>query len=83
MKKCVEFSLASFGNLKYDCVIKTRKMFNFLSLINSSVTIGLSFSLLIVSTIISSKAVNILRLLFRLDFSIFFIKHLSYDLSTQ
>ena len=58
-------------------------MFNFLSLINNSVTIGLSFSLLIVSTIVSSKAVNILRFLFRLDFSIFFIKHLSNDLSTQ
>ena len=83
MKKCVEFSLTSFGTLKYDCVIKIRKMFNFLSLINNSVTIGLSFSLLIVSTIVSSKAVNILRFLFRLDFSIFFIKHLSNDLSTQ
>ena len=37
IKKWVVFSLTSFGTLKYDCVIKTREIFNFLPLINSSV----------------------------------------------
>ena len=45
LKKCVEFSLTSFESLKFDCVIKTREMFNFLPLINSSVTIEFSFLL--------------------------------------
>ena len=48
IKKCVEFSLTSFGTLKYDCVIKTIGMFNFLPQINNSVTIGFSFLLLII-----------------------------------
>ena len=39
IKKWVEFRLISFGTLKYDCVIKTREMFNFLPLINNPVTI--------------------------------------------
>ena len=43
VKKCVEFSLTSFGTLKYDCVIKTIEMFNFVSLINNSVSIGSTF----------------------------------------
>ena len=43
MKKWVEFSLTSFGTLKYEYVIKTIEMFNFLPLINSALTIGLSF----------------------------------------
>ena len=30
IKKSVEFSLTSFGTLKYDWVIKTREMFNFI-----------------------------------------------------
>ena len=38
IKKWVEFNLTSFGTLKYDCVIKRREMFNFLPLINKSVT---------------------------------------------
>ena len=37
IKKWVEFNLTSSGTLKYDCVIKTREMFNFLPLINKSV----------------------------------------------
>ena len=57
----VEFSLTSFGTLKYDYVIKTREMFNFLPLINKSVTTEFSFLLLIISEIISSKTVSILR----------------------
>ena len=43
IKNWVEFSLTSFGNLKYNCVVKTREMFNFLPLINNSVTIEFSF----------------------------------------
>ena len=43
IKKWVEFSLTSFGTLKYGCVIKTGEMFNFLPLINNSVTIEFSF----------------------------------------
>ena len=37
-KKSVVFSLTYFGTLKFDCVIKTREMFRFLPLINTSVT---------------------------------------------
>ena len=56
--KCVQFSLTFFDTLKYGCVIKTSGMFNFLSVINTSVTIELSFLLLIISPIISSKAIK-------------------------
>ena len=52
MKKWVEFSLTSFGALKYDCVIKAIEMFNFQPLINNSVSTGLSFLLLISNHII-------------------------------
>ena len=38
IKKGVEFTVTSFGNLKCDCIIRTTEMFNFLPLINSSVT---------------------------------------------
>ena len=51
--KCVEFSLTSFGTLKYDYITKTIEMFNFLPLINNSVTTGLSFLLLAISAIMS------------------------------
>ena len=71
MKKWVEFRLTSFGTLKYDCVIKTIEMFNFLSLINNSVTTEFSFLLLIKSAIISSKTINILSFLPRFYSSIF------------
>ena len=43
MKKWVEFGSTSFGTLKHDCVIKTREIFNFLPLTNSSITTGFSF----------------------------------------
>ena len=83
MKKWVEFSLTSFGNLKYGCVIiKTIEMLNLLPLINNSVTIEFSFLLLITSAIISSKAINILRSLSALYSSIF-CKHLAYHFNTQ
>ena len=59
--KWLEFSLTSFGTLKYDFVIKTIVMFYFLPLTNNSVTIEFSFLLLIISAIISSKTINILR----------------------
>ena len=43
MKKWVQFSLTSFDTLKYDCITKAIEMFNFLPLINNSVTTRLSF----------------------------------------
>ena len=71
------FSLTSFGTFKYDCLIKTREMFNFLPLINNSVTIEFSFLLLIISAIISSKIINVLRSLYCTHQ--YFCKHLSYQ----
>ena len=71
IKKCVEFSLRSFGTLKYAYVINTIEIFKFLAVINSYVTTGLSFLLLIISAIISSKAINLSRFLPRLYSSIF------------
>ena len=68
---CAEFSLTSFGTLKYDSVINTIETFNFLLLINNSVTTGLRFLLLIISAIISSKTVNTLRFFPRLYSSFF------------
>ena len=61
----------TFSNLKYDCVIKTIEIFTFLPLINNSVTTGLSFLLLIISAIISSKTINTLHLFPRFYSSIF------------
>ena len=49
MKKCEQFSLTSFGTLEYYSVIKKIEIFNFLSLINNSVTIAVSFLYLIKS----------------------------------
>ena len=69
INKWVEFTLTSFGTLKYDWVIKTRAIFNFLPLINNSVTIEFSFLLLIISAIISSKAINTLHILPMLYYS--------------
>ena len=60
MKKWVVFNLTSFGTLKYDYIIKTREIFDFLPLINNSVTTEFNFLLLIKSAIISSKNINIL-----------------------
>ena len=68
------FSLTSFGNLQYDCVIKTRETINFRPLINKSVTILLRFLyvykvffvfyvFLRISAIISSKTIKIFRFL--------------------
>ena len=71
IKKRVEFSLTSFGTSKYDCLINTIEIFNFLPLISNSVTTGFSFLLLIISAIMSSKTINILRFLTRLHSSIF------------
>ena len=60
------FRLTSFGTLKYDCLIKAREIFNFLPLIKKSVTVPLSFSLLCISAMISSKIIEIYRFLFGL-----------------
>ena len=43
IQKRVKFTLTSFGTLKYDFVINTIEIFNFLTLTNNSATIGLSF----------------------------------------
>ena len=61
IKISVVFSLTSSGTLKYNCVIDTTKIFNFLPLINNSVTTGFSYLLLIMSAIMSSKTINVLR----------------------
>ena len=67
IKKFAVLHLASFGSLKYDCIIKATKILIFLPLINGSVTLGLSFLLLIISVIVSSKAINTLFLCFFLS----------------
>ena len=61
IKKCVEFSLTSFGTVKYDCVIKTIEILSFLPLINNSAITGFSLLLLIISAIMSSSPIDILR----------------------
>ena len=62
IKICVVLSLDSFSTLRYDCVIKTKEILDFLPLVNSSVTILCSFVLLIISATISSKTINTLSL---------------------
>ena len=83
MKKRVEFSQTSFVILKYDCVIKTIEMFNFLPLINNSVTTGLNFLLLIISAITPSKTINILPFFYLYYILQYFYKHLAYHLTIQ
>ena len=61
IKKWVVFSLTSCATLKYDCVIKIREIFNFLPLINNSITTGFNLLLRIISAMISSKTINILH----------------------
>ena len=60
IKKWLVFTLTSFGTLNYDRLIKTREIFNFLPLINNSVTIEFKFLLWSISAIISSRTINIL-----------------------
>lgn len=52
------FSLKSAGICKYDRAMNTKEIFNFLPLINNSLTTGGNFLLQIISTIISSNIVN-------------------------
>ena len=66
----LEFSLTSFGTLKYDCVIKTIEMFNFVPLINNSVIIRFQKLLILY--------VSFLNCILQ-----YFYKHLSYHLSIQ
>ena len=61
---------------KSECIAKTREMFSFLPLVNNSVTIGLSFLLLSVLAIISSKTINIFRFYLDCIFQ-YFYKYLS------
>ena len=79
IKKCVQFSLTSLHTLKYDCVMKTIEIFDFIPLINNLVTTGFNLLLLIISAIILSKTINILCFLPILYSSIFFINILSYQ----
>ena len=67
IKQLVDFSLSSFRTLKYNCVIKTKEMFNFLFVTSNSVTVEFNFLLLI----ISSKTINTLSFLPRLHSLIF------------
>ena len=84
IKKCVEFSLISFRIAKKDFTVKTREMFSFLPLMNYLVTTGLllSFLLLSISAIISSKTINVLCVLPGFYSSIFF-KYRPYHMSIQ
>ena len=75
MKKCVQFSLKSFGTAKYDCAMKTVDVFSFLLLTNSSITIWLRFLLFIIAAATSSKTINTL-LFYVLLFNIFIQKNL-------
>ena len=68
IKKCVVFSLTSVGTLKYHYIIKTIEMFDFQLLINSSVTIGCSFLMPIISAIISKTIIKLL-ILFNISIS--------------
>ena len=43
INKWLVFSLTFFGTLRYNCVIKTREIFNFISLINNSALLNLAF----------------------------------------
>ena len=54
IKKCVEFSLTSFGTLKYEIL-------SFLPLVKNPVTTGLRFLLLMISAIVSSNTIDVLR----------------------
>ena len=59
-------------------------MFSFPSLINSSITIGLSSLLLTISAIVSSKTINILRFLFGFYFLIFlWISSIAFEYSIK
>ena len=61
IKQGEEFHQTFFGTGKYNCVMKTSEMFTFLPLISKSLTIGSRYSLLIISTIISSNTINTLH----------------------
>ena len=63
MKKKGTIQSNIFWYLEKDYIIKTLEIFTFLPLINSLVTIGLSFLLLIISAIITSNTINTLHFL--------------------
>ena len=56
---------------------------SFLILTNNSVTIGLSFLLLSISEVISPKTISNLRFLFRLYFSVFLQRFISFEYSIK
>ena len=55
---CGVYNLTPFGIGKYDCVMNTKAIFSFCSLINKSVTTRWSFLLLVTSAIASSNTIN-------------------------
>ena len=57
-KKCVVLNITSFGTGKYNSLMKTIEIFNFLPLMDNSVPTGLSFLLPITSEIISNHQIN-------------------------
>ena len=84
VKQHLEFSLIFFGTAKQDFVIKTRKSFNFLPLIDSSVITGLSFLFQSISEIGSSKTANSLSFFYLNCILQYFYKyHLEYSVKTS
>ena len=65
------FSLIPLGNLEYDWVIKPIEIINFLPIIKNSVTTAITFLLLIISAIISSKTTHAIFFLSGLYSSVF------------
>ena len=71
-----------FWHSKVRLCNKKKEILSFLPLINNPVTIGLRFTFLSTSAIISSKTINILR--FSLDYFLeYFYKYHQYHLSIQ
>ena len=83
MIRNLALSQTSFGTLKYDCVIKTIKMFNFFfPLINNSFATGFSFLLLIIQQSYHQKLLTLY--IFCLYFILqYFDKHLAYHLRIE
>ena len=80
--KWVEFSLISFGTLRYDCIMNTIEIFNFLPLIINSVTTGFSFLLLIIQQLYHQKLL-IFYVFYLYCILQYFYKHLAYHLGIQ
>ena len=81
-RNLLDFSFVwNFHNQIVYILIKAREIFDFLPVINNSVTTGLSYLLLTISAIILPNTINIVPFLFGLYSSIFV--YLQYHLSIQ